>query len=342
MGRRSQKTSTPQKKPMHPPTRGGMLARMDAGVTCSRCGRRMTIMAAYCGRCGYGLRRTVPQISRPEAGGARGGALALCLIVFAGFFFMMTRSIPHTGPYPSFHGHSSIRPSSALPDQSTQRLNDILRRSNQEIENARKEAERVQRELRAVPSALQDDDHKPSLIAIPPQIHRIVYVCDASDDMSRRDGLMEGVKRELRRSIGSLAPDQQFAVIFAQDGAARALQPRLVPASSEFRSRALGFIDAIQPQGRNDPRSALKLAIRMKPDAIFLLSDGQFDDGEEIIDLCRNQTTLGRPILFNPVAILEKAPAREFLDTAALGTLKRIASQSGGTITYVNASDFGR
>ena len=73
----------------------------------------------------------------------------------------------------------------------------------------------------------------------------------------------------------------------------------------------------IEPDGGTDPRPALKQAITLRPDAVFLLSDGDFPEGtvEEIAKLNTRKV---------PIHCVDLA--------GGLGgdQLKRIAAASGG------------
>lgn len=112
---------------------------------------------------------------------------------------------------------------------------------------------------------------------------RIVYVVDASGSLrSTWPFLIE----ELKRSIGRLAPTQQFQVIFFLDDAAgtgrgyvRANHPtdderahRLIRATRENIRSIEAWFDTIGPRGKGDPLEAIRIAFQFKPDAVFFLA----------------------------------------------------------------------
>ena len=45
------------------------------------------------------------------------------------------------------------------------------------------------------------------------------------------------------------------------------------------RTSCASFLRLIDPDGGTDPRPAMKQALSLRPDAVFLLSDGAFPDG---------------------------------------------------------------
>ena len=106
-----------------------------------------------------------------------------------------------------------------------------------------------------------------------------VYVVDQSGSMLDDDRLIRA-KIELRRSVFALQPPQRFEVIFYNDEATPmpgGPQPR--PADPRNKNLLNSWLRLIGPDGETVPRSAVGQAIALRPDAIFLLSDGEYPDG---------------------------------------------------------------
>jgi len=105
-----------------------------------------------------------------------------------------------------------------------------------------------------------------------------IYVVDCSGSMIDEDRLFRA-KNELRRSVGRLQSPQRFKVIFYND---RPLpMPGDLPREADLHSKDLlsRWLRLIEPDGETDPRGAMALALAMRPDAVFLLSDGEFPEG---------------------------------------------------------------
>ena len=51
------------------------------------------------------------------------------------------------------------------------------------------------------------------------------------------------------------------------------------PADTQNKSHLLSWLRLIEPDGGTNPRTAIKQALMLRPDAVFLLSDGAFPDG---------------------------------------------------------------
>jgi hypothetical protein len=107
-----------------------------------------------------------------------------------------------------------------------------------------------------------------------------VYVVDCSGSMGD-DARLVRAKAELRRAVGALRWPQRYLVIFYNDRAWP--MPGGVPAAAgaDSKARLTGWLDAIDSEGETDPRGAMRLALGLKPDAVFLLSDGAFPEATD-------------------------------------------------------------
>ncbi len=105
-----------------------------------------------------------------------------------------------------------------------------------------------------------------------------VYVVDCSGSMIE-DARLWRAKQEVRRSIMALQYPQRFKVIFYNE--ATLPSPGDSPKSADLpgKDQLIRWMNAIEPAGETDPRAAMKLAIALRPDAIFLLSDGEYPPG---------------------------------------------------------------
>ncbi len=105
-----------------------------------------------------------------------------------------------------------------------------------------------------------------------------VFVVDCSGSMIDEDRLARA-KDELRKSVARLQEPQRFQVIFYNDEPIA--MPGDLPKSAGLTSKTqfLAWLRLIEPDGETDPRGAMALAMSQRPDAIFLLSDGEFPQG---------------------------------------------------------------
>ena len=141
-----------------------------------------------------------------------------------------------------------------------------------------------------------------------------IYVVDCSGSMADGQRLIRA-KAEIRRSVMELRWPQRFHVIFYND---RPLpMPGGIPRSPDLpaKGQMIDWFRLIQPEGETDPRGALREAIGLRPDAIFLLSDGEFPDG-----------TVEAVAKMNP----SKVPIHCVDLAGAAESLKKIARDSGG------------
>jgi len=167
---------------------------------------------------------------------------------------------------------------------------------------------------------------------------KIVYVIDASGSMMRA---LPIVIEELARSLDGLSSRQSFSVIFFQRNEALIVPPagRLTPGTADEKARVLSWIRAsnnVIPEGRSNPIEAIKEALRLRPDVIFLLSENITGSGEFEIDQAELLSLLDR---LNPI---HRASGRrmtqincvQFLYPDSLETLKKIAEIHGGEKGY--------
>lgn len=143
-----------------------------------------------------------------------------------------------------------------------------------------------------------------------------IYVVDCSGSMLEEDRLIRA-KRELRRSVLSLQHPQRFKVVFYNDQVVP--MPGDLPRSADLASKSqmVQWLRLIEPDGETDPRGAMSLALSLRPDAVFLLSDGEFPEGTVEAIACKN----GRKIPIHCVDLSSGAGGDQ---------LQQIARDSGG------------
>lgn len=116
-----------------------------------------------------------------------------------------------------------------------------------------------------------------------------VFVVDMSTSMDHGQGASasEGSRfiravAELRSSIERLSDRQSFYVIFFNGQTRRmfdddALVPQPLPATLENKRKLNDWLAEVRTGESTDPREALRLGLGMRPSALFLLSDGEFN-----------------------------------------------------------------
>jgi len=154
---------------------------------------------------------------------------------------------------------------------------------------------------------------------------KVVYIVDKSGSMT--DSIVY-VNRELKRSLRALDVDAAFHVLFFSSGPPAELPFRkLVHATEENKRAAFKFIDGIMARGETDPSDALSRAFALKPDAVFLLTDGEFD--KAIVRSVRELNKDGKVRVYT-IAFVYKQGEK---------TLQAIAADNGGAYRFVAESD---
>jgi hypothetical protein len=118
-----------------------------------------------------------------------------------------------------------------------------------------------------------------------PDTSRVIFVVDGSRSMnhpheSELKTRFRRVKFELLKCILEMQPTQSFYVIFFSNETLPMPARILQAAQPGYRDPYLKWIGDVTSGGSpTDPRDALKLALRMEPDVICFLTDGEFQKG---------------------------------------------------------------
>jgi hypothetical protein len=117
-----------------------------------------------------------------------------------------------------------------------------------------------------------------SFFGIRAQGQLFIYVVDCSGSMLDDDRLVRA-KGELLTSINRLQYPQRFYVIFYNDHPRPMLGDLPRAADLAAKQQMTQWLGAIAADGGTEPRGAMSMALSLRPDAIFLLSDGAFPEG---------------------------------------------------------------
>jgi von Willebrand factor type A domain len=118
-----------------------------------------------------------------------------------------------------------------------------------------------------------------SFFGIRAQGRFFIYVIDCSGSMIDEDRFARATM-EVRRSVLALQSPQQFEVIFYNDESIPMPGgPRPRPADPPNKRQLMAWLQLIEPDSGTDPRVALRQALSLRPEAVFLLSDGEFPEG---------------------------------------------------------------
>jgi hypothetical protein len=151
----------------------------------------------------------------------------------------------------------------------------------------------------------------------------VIYVIDFSGSMN--GDRFAHTRLELKRSIERLPEDGSFLVIFFDDGFMVMPPGHLVAATARNKSLAKAWIDSMDTRGGTDPSRAMEFALGLKPETIFLMTDGQFLSAE-VVNRVIDAANVGRRTSINTIAFHERAEEEE---------LKKIARENRGDYRYV-------
>ncbi|MDA1230618.1 MAG: VWA domain-containing protein [Planctomycetota bacterium] len=108
------------------------------------------------------------------------------------------------------------------------------------------------------------------------QANSVAFVIDASASMAGTR--FRRARTELISALHKLQPDQRFFVVFYTDQTYPLFYPdntiELIPAEQRNLGRVCNWIAQAQVQGGTEPQEAMAMALKLQPDIVFLLSDG--------------------------------------------------------------------
>jgi hypothetical protein len=187
------------------------------------------------------------------------------------------------------------------------------------------------------PAAHSAPTTRPTMFVLPAdgkEVRKIVFVCDASGSMLNK---FASLKHELLRETHTLAGIQSFDIVFMKEAGCDVMNKTLVRADDASRRKAAEFLDNIAPRGETNPIPAIEAAFALKPELIYLLTDGDFPDNQAAIAKIR-ELNKGQGIKMNTIAFVNESDT----DTAFIDLLKQLAHENGGVYTHVNESKLDR
>jgi hypothetical protein len=153
---------------------------------------------------------------------------------------------------------------------------------------------------------------------LPVRGQSVVFLIDRSSSMGFNGGL-SAAKREAAASLAALPETSRFQVIvYNRDPVCIGGHQELLPASAGNVEAALQVLDAVGAVGGTNHVEALRCALRLEPDVLFLVTDAD--------DLTRDQVRL----------LTQLNRGRTIIHTLGWGqsssntTLRLLAEQNGG------------
>ena len=153
--------------------------------------------------------------------------------------------------------------------------------------------------------------------------NKFVFIIDKS--FSMRGTRLADAKRELCKTIRGLKPTDRFMVYFFSDGAQAMPARSMLSGTPQNIKWATEWVNGRIVDGGTNPTQALKWCFNLRPDTVWLLTDGQFTAGPALRAIAAGNRQLKARI--NTLA---------FHDESGADILKRIARENDGNYRFVN------
>lgn len=151
---------------------------------------------------------------------------------------------------------------------------------------------------------------------------KFIFVIDKSGSM--KGDRLDAAKQELFRSVVRLGEKMTFLIIFYDETFVPMPVRELVPASRFNKRDALSWVGSIRGDGGTRPLEAMQFALSLGPDAVWLLSDGEFN--ESYAEDIRRANPEGETVI-HTIA---------FHSQGGEQVLKRIAQENGGQYRFIS------
>ena len=181
-----------------------------------------------------------------------------------------------------------------------------------------------------------------SLFGITGTGKRIVYVIDRSDSMNGNGSRpLLAAKTELIQSLAALQESQFFQLILYNEQPSpyrsvesMASSAQMIQAETAAIKRAQSYIESVKAFGGTNHADALRLALRMRPDVIFFLTDGRVPSlsDRELSEIGRIASSYGTTIHGIEFGTAPAADPTSFIPV--------LASASGGKYRYFDVTSF--
>ena len=173
-----------------------------------------------------------------------------------------------------------------------------------------------------------------SLFGVKAEGSKFVYVLDHSGSTDGK--LLSTAKAEILASIEKIDDVHQFQLVVYNERP-KAFNPsgsggQLAFGTDSNREEVKKFLSTISGDGGTDHAAALSMAIRMHPDVIFMLSDG--DDPMLTAHDLERIDRIGPGIIINTIQFGEGHKLEH-------GFMEKLAKQSGGEYKFVDTRKLG-
>jgi hypothetical protein len=173
-----------------------------------------------------------------------------------------------------------------------------------------------------------------SLFGLKGEGSKIVYVLDRSGSTDGK--IISAAKTEILASIEHIDDVHQFQLVVYNERPQKfnpaGSNGQLAFGTDANREEVKKFLAGISGDGGTDHAAALSMAIRMHPDVIFLLSDG--DDPKLTDRDLQRIDRIGAGIIINTVQFGEDHKLEH-------GFMEKLAKQSGGEYKFVDTTKLG-
>lgn len=155
-----------------------------------------------------------------------------------------------------------------------------------------------------------------------------VFIIDCSESMKAHSDLL---KEQLQKTLEGLPAESSFAIMTFADGKCEMVDKKLLVATPANKQKAHEFLTKMKPKGKPDPIAALRAAFAAKPEAVYLLTAGNFSKNKEVIAEIRKLNDTPK-VRIDTIEFCNRDHDCEQL-------MQEIAEENGGLFKFVSDSE---
>jgi uncharacterized protein with von Willebrand factor type A (vWA) domain len=156
----------------------------------------------------------------------------------------------------------------------------------------------------------------------------VVFLCDSSGSMMTK---FDTLRKQIWGAVEALKPDQTFGLFFFSEDGFLGFDRKLVEPTAANKRKVLDFLGKTAPHGSSNPIPGIKAAFAAKPAMIYIVTDGDFPNNNEVLETLR-KLNADKKVKVNTIAFIDRDESYEKF-------LKQLADENGGQFKYVGDRD---
>lgn len=160
---------------------------------------------------------------------------------------------------------------------------------------------------------------KSSLLNVDVDASKVIFVVDASGSMLDKMGR---VTSEVAKAIRQMPAGMRFNIVMLSEDSWESVRDGYIATDEAGKKQAADYLSDVSAHGSSDPIPGLRAVFAAAPDVVFLMTDGDFPNDNQVLETIRKLNPK-HTVTINTVAVVDSGYEYELL-------LKTIADENNG------------